>query len=54
MVTDKDLEMGSIYPPQTSIMQCSVKIATRLVEYAYKTGKTNRKSNVSLLNIFLM
>ncbi|XP_044259511.1 NADP-dependent malic enzyme-like [Tribolium madens] len=38
MVSDADFEKGSLYPPLSTIQDVSVKIATRLGEYAYKKG----------------
>ena len=37
-MTEKDLEMGSLYPPLETIQQCSIKIAEKVVEYAYEKG----------------
>ncbi|KAI4458739.1 malic enzyme-related [Holotrichia oblita] len=37
-VAKEDIEKGSIYPPLSSIMGVSVKIAIKIVEYAYRTG----------------
>ncbi|KAK9701011.1 Malic enzyme, NAD binding domain [Popillia japonica] len=37
-VAKEDLEKGSIYPPLSAIMGVSVKIAIKIVEYAYRTG----------------
>ena len=36
LVTDADLEMGSLYPPLEMIQDCSIKIAEKVVEYAYE------------------
>uniref|UniRef100_A0A0A9W6X4 Malic enzyme n=1 Tax=Lygus hesperus TaxID=30085 RepID=A0A0A9W6X4_LYGHE len=41
IVTDADLEIGSLYPPLKNIQECSIKIAVKLVESAYKTGKAS-------------
>lgn len=38
IVTDNDLDHGSLYPPLETIQNCSVKIAKKVVEHAYKTG----------------
>ncbi|CAB0001219.1 unnamed protein product [Nesidiocoris tenuis] len=38
IVTEKDLDMGSLYPPLKTIQDCSLKIAVKIVEAAYKTG----------------
>lgn len=38
LVTDADLNVGSLYPPLDTIRDCSVKIAVEVVNYAYKNG----------------
>ncbi|XP_072392568.1 NADP-dependent malic enzyme-like [Diabrotica undecimpunctata] len=36
LVKEEDLKVGRIYPPLESILEVSVKIATKLVEYSYE------------------
>ncbi|XP_049802890.1 NADP-dependent malic enzyme-like [Schistocerca nitens] len=38
LVSEDDLEKGSLYPPLSSIQKCSVEIAVKVAEYAYETG----------------
>lgn len=38
LCSDKDLEMGSLYPPLSTITQCSVEIAEEIMDYAYSKG----------------
>ncbi|XP_017113845.1 NADP-dependent malic enzyme [Drosophila elegans] len=38
LVSKDDLSRGSLYPPLNSIVSCSVAIAEKVVEYAYKNG----------------
>lgn len=39
MVTSDDLNKGSLYPPLEMIRECSLKIATKVMEYSYEKGK---------------
>lgn len=39
LVTEDDLQKGSIYPPLTDIMNVSIKIAAKVVEYSYMKGE---------------
>ncbi|XP_016372245.1 NADP-dependent malic enzyme, mitochondrial-like, partial [Sinocyclocheilus rhinocerous] len=36
LVTEKDLAEGRLYPPLNSIREVSIKLAVKIVEYAYK------------------
>ncbi|KAK0173402.1 hypothetical protein PV328_006607 [Microctonus aethiopoides] len=36
IVTDADLESGNLYPPLNDIRKCSLKIAIKVMEYAYQ------------------
>ncbi|XP_037047122.1 NADP-dependent malic enzyme isoform X1 [Bradysia coprophila] len=38
MVTSADLDKGSLYPPLETIRECSLKIATKVMEYSYENG----------------
>lgn len=38
LVTDNDLNQGSLYPPLETIQNCSMEIAEEVLDYAYKTG----------------
>ena len=35
IVTDGDLERGTLYPPLKDIQKCSIAIAVKLMDYAY-------------------
>lgn len=39
MVSDEDLENGSLYPPLNTIKEISVRVATKVAEFAYEKGK---------------
>jgi len=38
LVTSDDLDKGSLYPPLETIRECSLKIATKVMEYSYRKG----------------
>lgn len=38
LVTEEDLNKGSLYPPLEHIQNCSVKIAVKVMEYSYEKG----------------
>ena len=38
LVTDKDLQVGRMYPPLSSLKDCSIKIAIKVAEDGYKDG----------------
>jgi malate dehydrogenase (oxaloacetate-decarboxylating)(NADP+) len=42
-VSEEDLDKGSLYPPLNTIQKCSLKIATKVAEYAYEHGKLHVK-----------
>lgn len=39
LVSESDLKVGRLYPPLDDIKAVSMKIATKIVEDAYKNGK---------------
>ncbi|KAL0831940.1 hypothetical protein ABMA28_001452 [Loxostege sticticalis] len=41
IVSQADLDQGSLYPPLEEIQNCSVKIAKKIVEHAYQIGKAS-------------
>ncbi|XP_049821451.1 NADP-dependent malic enzyme isoform X2 [Aethina tumida] len=41
IVSQEDLDKGAIYPPLSTITECSVKIAERIITYAYKQGNAS-------------
>ncbi|XP_028161890.1 NADP-dependent malic enzyme-like isoform X2 [Ostrinia furnacalis] len=41
IVSQTDLDKGSLYPPLEEIQNCSVKIAKKIVEHAYQIGKAS-------------
>lgn len=41
LVTESDLEKGSLYPALETIRDCSLQIATKIMEYSYEKGKKN-------------
>ncbi|XP_053605392.1 NADP-dependent malic enzyme-like isoform X2 [Plodia interpunctella] len=41
IVSQSDLDVGRLYPPLENIQECSIKIAKKVVEHAYKTGKAS-------------
>jgi malate dehydrogenase (oxaloacetate-decarboxylating)(NADP+) len=38
LVTEKDIAVGRMYPPLSELRDCSIKIATKVAENAYKDG----------------
>lgn len=53
LVSEDDLNNGSLYPPLGTIRDCSLKIAVDVMNYAYENGKSNRngRSTMESLNI---
>jgi len=49
LVSDEDLEKGSLYPPLNTIQKCSLKIAARVAEYAYEQGVLHETSCVDMV-----
>ncbi|CAH0723875.1 unnamed protein product, partial [Brenthis ino] len=41
IVSQEDLDAGSLYPPLAAIQECSIKIAKNIVKHAYTTGKAS-------------
>lgn len=39
LVSQSDLDIGSLYPPLSTIKDCSLKIAVEVMNYAYERGK---------------
>ena len=39
IVTEDDLEKGTLYPPLQDIQKCSIKIAVKVMDYAYVNCK---------------
>lgn len=50
IVSQEDLDSGSLYPPLKDIQNCSVKIAKKVVEYAYETSMYSFFSSLGSLN----
>lgn len=42
LVDDKQLQQGTIYPPLSSLRNCSLAIARKLAKYAYDKGIASR------------
>lgn len=53
IVTEDDLEKGSLYPPLEMIQDCSIKIAVRIMEYAYQNGLACTKPEPSDKEAFI-
>jgi hypothetical protein len=51
-VDEGDIKKGSLYPPLRMIRECSVKIATRIAQYAYEKGTVHYYS--VLYNFFFI
>lgn len=41
IVSQENLDQGSVYPPLADIQECSVKIAKKVLKHAYSTGKAS-------------
>ncbi|XP_021941862.1 NADP-dependent malic enzyme-like [Zootermopsis nevadensis] len=49
LVSEEDLDRGSLYPPLNTIQKCSLKIAVKVAEYAYEHGKLHVKLLLDIL-----
>lgn len=50
LVSENDLEIGSLYPPLETIRDCSLKIAVDVMQYAYDNGSS--KANYCVFHHF--
>lgn len=39
IVKEEELELGSLYPPLSTVVDVSLKIAVSVADYAYKRGE---------------
>jgi malate dehydrogenase (oxaloacetate-decarboxylating)(NADP+) len=48
-VTDKELEVGCVYPPLTIIREVAARIAAAIAENAYEAGKATKPKPTDML-----
>lgn len=49
MVTQHDLDIGSLYPPLDTIRDCSLQIAVEVMDYAYRKGMHSNSRIFSII-----
>ena len=53
LVTENDVKVGRMYPPLSSLKECSIKIAIHVAEEAFQNGTASTYPKPKDLNSFI-